>query len=391
MLKHIIWVAVAFFGLSYHTHAQTTPLGQDSSRRVITTAVQFLLISPDARSAAMGDVGAAITADANAVHWNPSKLAFVDDEWGVSVSFSPWLRNLVNDMSISYLSAYKRIDNRRTVAVSLRYFDMGQLQFTDAIGNIIQDFRPREVAFDGTYAFKLSDNLSLAGTARFIHSNLAGSISNGSVQGGGTKPGNTVAVDLSMYYNKPLNLNTMDAELAFGFNISNVGAKISYNNPEQQDYLPANLRLGSAFTLNFDKSNRLTTALDFNKLLVPTPPVLDDNGNVISGQEYDRSLISSVLGSFGDAPDGISEELQEVMIAFGAEYWYNDIFALRGGYYYENPDKGDRSYFTVGLGLRYQMFGFDFAYLIPNQQNHPLSDTLRFSLLLNLDKSGDEG
>lgn len=369
--------------------AQTAPglLGQDSSRRVITTAVQFLLISPDARSAAMGDVGAAISPDANAVHWNPSKLAFAEDEWGLSVSFSPWLRNLVNDMSISYLSAYKKIDKRRTVAVSLRYFDMGELQFTDAIGNTLQDFNPRELAIDGTYAFQLSEKMSLAGTARYIHSNLAGSISGGNIQGDGTKPGNTVAVDLSMFYRSPVNFNSFDGNLAFGVALSNIGAKISYNNPEQRDYLPANLRLGSALDLNFNQSSRLTLALDLNKLLVPTPPVLDADGNVVSGKEYDRSLISSVLGSFTDAPDGLGEELKEFMIAFGLEYWYNDIFALRGGYYYESPDKGDRNYFSMGLGLRYQMFGFDFAYLIPNQQNHPLSDTLRFSLLLNLAKN----
>ncbi len=385
-------VVAAVLALLQPAHAQTAPglLGQDSTRRVITTAVQFLLISPDARSAGMGDVGVAIDGDANATHWNPSKLAFAEDEWGVAVSFSPWLRNLVNDMSLSYLSAYKRLDKRRTLAASMRYFDMGSLQFTDAIGNPIQDFIPREFAIDGTYAFQLSEKMSMAGTARFIHSNLAGSISNGTVQGGGTRPGNTVAVDFSMFYKTPLSLGSTDADMAFGFNISNIGAKISYNNPEQRDYLPANLRLGTAFNARFNPRNRLTLALDFNKLLVPTPPILNADGTLRAGKEYDRSLLNSVFGSFTDAPDGLGEELQEVILSFGTEYWYNDIFAIRAGYYYESPNKGDRNYFSVGLGLRYQMFGFDFAYLVPNQQNHPLADTLRFTLLLKLDKSNPD-
>ncbi|MEM6297869.1 MAG: type IX secretion system outer membrane channel protein PorV [Bacteroidota bacterium] len=380
-----------FIGLSGVTYAQNpggTVLGQDSSRRVITTAVQFLLISPDARAAGMGDVGAATSADANATHWNPAKLVYAPDDFGVSVSFSPWLSNLVNDMSISYLSAYKKISDRQAVAASLRYFDMGSIQFTDQLGNTLQDYRPREFALDGTYSFKLSEKFSMAGTMRFIHSNLAGGISTGGIVQD-LKPGNTFAVDLSVYYKTPLNFNTMDADLSFGANISNVGAKISYTNPQQRDYIPANLRIGSAFDLKFNQANKLTFALDLNKMLVPTPPVLDENGNVIAGQEYDRSLLSSVFGSFTDAPDGFSEELKEFIIAFGAEYWYNDIIALRAGYYAEAEEKGDRNYFTLGLGLRYQMFGFDFAYLVPNQQNHPLSDTLRFSLLLKLNK-GDK-
>ncbi len=378
-------------GLSGATYAQNpggTVLGQDSSRRVITTAVQFLLISPDARAAGMGDVGAATAADANATHWNPAKLVYAPDDFGISVSFSPWLSNLVNDMSLSYLSAYKKISERQAVAASLRYFDMGSIQFTDQLGNTLQDYRPREFALDGTYSFKLSEKFSMAGTMRFIHSNLAGGISNGG-PAEDLKPGNTFAVDLSLYYKTPLNFNTMDADLSFGANISNIGAKISYTNPQQRDYIPANLRIGSAFDLKFNQANKLTFALDLNKMLVPTPPILDDDGNVIAGQKYDRSLLSSVFGSFADAPDGSSEELKEFIIAFGAEYWYNDIIALRAGYYAEAEEKGDRNYFTLGLGLRYQMFGFDFAYLVPNQQNHPLSDTLRFSLLLKLNK-GDK-
>lgn len=365
-----------FFLFSAQTVAQSQILS-DSSRRVIVPAVQFLLISPDSRGGGMGDTGAATSPDANSHHWNPSKLAFMTEDYGASISYTPWLGQLVNDMWIMYLSGYKKLSDRETIGMSLRYFSMGQLLFTNNTGQPLQEFNPNEFALDATYARQLSPNLSIAGSARFIYSNLAGNVSN-SVTQTDARPGTTVAVDLSTYYQKPLSFNSMEGEWALGANISNVGGKISYNNPEQRDFIPANLRIGTRFTGEFDEFNKLSLTLDANKLLVPTP--LPD------GSHNDKNLISSVMGSFGDAPDGVSEEIQEVMLAVGAEYWYNDIFALRGGYFYEHENKGNRKYFTVGVGLRYQVFAADFSYLIPTEQNNPLQNTMRFTLYFNFNK-----
>lgn len=390
--KNVFWAGLSlclFTALTTvsEASAQAVVGGQDTSRRVITTAVQFLTISPDARSAGMGDAGVAISSDANATHWNPSKLAFAEEDMGFSVSFSPWLQNLVNDMSLSYVSFYKRVSPIQTIGLSLRYFDMGDMQFTDNSGNILQDFNPREIAIDGTFAMALSRKFSIGGTARFIHSNLAGNFTNNQ-NNTAARPGTAAALDLSLYYKNKLNLQSVDADLAFGMNISNIGTKISYNDPEQQFFLPGNLRLGTALEMNFDEFNRLNVAFDINKLLVPTPPIRSagPNSPIVSGRDPNRSLIAGVLGSFSDAPDGMSEEIQEVIFALGAEYWYNNIFAVRGGYFHEHQNKGNRQYFTLGLGLRYQAFGIDFAYLIPRTPNHPLADTLRFTLVFNFNK-----
>lgn len=384
MTFRLIKYPILFLGLMFFVQTAQAQLGQDSTRNVITTAVPFLGISPDARAAGMGDVGVATSPDANASYWNVSKLAFTKQDWGLAVSFTPWLQKLVDDMSISYLSFYKHVSKRQTVGVSLRYFDMGQLQFTDNNGQILQDFNPRELALSGSFAMKLSEKLSIGGTARFIHSNLSGNVAGGSIVN--AKPGNTASVDLATYYKTKLNFNSMDANLSLGAVISNIGPRITYSNPTEKDFLPMNLRLGAAFDAQFDEYNKIVFALDFNKYLVPTPPIRDASGNIISGKDDDRNLIPAILGSFGDAPDGFSEELKEVILSVGVEYWYNNIFALRGGYFSEAEDKGDRKYFTLGLGIRYQAFGLDFAYVIPKKQNHPLSDTLRFSLLFNIGK-----
>lgn len=362
--------------------ASAQPIGQDSTgRRVITTAVPILLVGPDSRAAGMGDLGAATSPDANAAHWNPSKLAFIKNDWSFGVSYSPWLQRLVNDMWLGYVSGVKRISKTQTVGVSLRYFDMGSLQFTDARGEPLQDFNPREAMIDATFAQQLSTKLSIAGTFRFIHSNLAGNVTNGTPNTN-VKAANTGAVDVSMFYKSKLNFKSFKGDWALGANISNIGAPVTYNDAAQQDYLPANLRIGTAFNAEFDEFNKLTLAFDVSKLLVPTPENTASNGK-------NDPVLSSIFKSFGDAPDGFSEEVQEMIFAVGAEYWYADLIALRGGYFHENQNKGNRRYFTVGLGLRYQVFGFDFAYLIPNQQQHPLADTIRFSLLFNINK-GDK-
>ncbi len=371
--------------------AQTTPpniVGQNSEKRVITTAVPFLSITPDARAGAMGDVGVATSADANSVHWNPAKLVFIEHNIGFALSYSPWLSKIINDMSLSYLSGYYKISREQVVAVSMRYFDLGEIFFTNQ-NNIQQGrFNPRELAIDATYARKLTENLSVGVTARYVNSNLTGNFTSSTIE---ARPGNTAAVDISVYYTKAY----QNSNLSFGGNISNIGAKLTYSDEANKDFIPINLRLGTAYTVYLDPYNSLTFALDFNKLMVPTPPVYarDDNGAIIydqegnpvieRGKDPNRPLLSGMFGSFADAPDGFSEEMQEVMIAFGTEYWYNNTFAGRIGYFYESANKGNRKYLTIGVGFRYNVFGVDFAYLVPQQQENPLAETLRFTLLFN--------
>jgi len=368
--------------------------GQDPNRRVITTAVPFLNFAPDSRHSGMGDVGVATTPDANSAHWNSGKLAFIDQKMGFSLSYSPWLGKLVNDMSLSYLTGFFRIDENSAFGFDLRYFNMGDIQLTDGRGNELGEFNPRDIAIGGTYSRKLSQNLGLGISSRFIYSNLSGNIS--SVGGNESRPGIGVGVDVGLYYQKQIFAGSKDGSFSWGVNLSNIGPKITYNSAEDLDYIPTNFRLGTAYSVNLDPQNSITFALDFNKLLVPTPPIYltnedgtlatDANGNLIieAGKDPNRSLISGMFGSFTDAPDGFSEELQEVMISFGIEYSYSEKFALRTGYFYENPNKGGRRYFTVGLGFDLNKLGVDFSYLVPQTQNHPLAETLRFSLLYTI-------
>lgn len=382
-------------------------LGQDGNR-VITTGVPFLAITPDARSGALGDVGVAISPDANATHWNASKLAFLETDIGVAGSFTPWLSKVVSDMSISYLSGYKKLNQDQAVALSMRYFDLGDIQLTDQQGNLLQLVSPREFSISGTYAMKLGENFSAGLTGRFIHSNLFAGTTSGSGAGDG-QAGISAAADISAFYTKDAVIAGKQNNIAFGAVISNLGPKITYLDEDQADFLPTNLRLGTAFTTELDPFNKLTFALDINKLMVPTPPIYATNEDgsierqdpddpnsapvIASGEDPNRGLIAGWFGSFTDAPDGFSEELREFMVSAGVEYWYNDLFAVRGGYYYENVDKGDRQYFTAGLGLRYQVFGVDFAYLMPRGgagRNHPLQETLRVSLQFNLDQGIQE-
>lgn len=391
----ILLAAAAILTLS-HAHAQTIN-GADTSRRVITTAVPFLLIAPDARAAGMGDAGVATAPDANSIHWNVAKLAFIEDDIGFSFSYAPWLGNLIDDMSVSYLTGYKKITREQTIAFDLRYFDLGDIQLTDGRGNPVGEFNPREFTAGAAYSRMLTNKLSLGVAARFIHSNLSGNFIS---PGNDGKNGTSVAVDFGVYYTKDLMFAGQNSNLTFGANISNIGRKITYSNDDNNDFLPGNLRLGSALTTSLDPYNTLTFTVDFNKLLVPTPPVyelasdgsivIDPNGDpvIARGDDPNRSLLSGTFGSFFDAPDGFSEELQEISISTGLEYWYKDIFAARAGYFYEHANKGNRKYFTAGLGFRYQRFGIDFAYLLPQEQNHPLADTLRFTLQFNMDNGG---
>jgi len=368
------------------SNAQSAVLyGQDTTRRVITTAVPFVNFAPDSRASGMGDVGVATSADANSTHWNNGKLAFIEQDFGMSASYTPWLGKIVDDMSISYLSGFYKIDRQQAVAASLRYFDLGEIQLTNEIGASLGLENPREMAFDLTYSRKLTENIGMGVSGRYIWSNLSGSYSGISGQ-----TGKSVAVDLGFYYKKTILVSGRDTDVSFGANISNVGQKVTYSSDSNADFIPTNLRVGTAVKTNLDAYNSITFALDLNKLMVPTPPVRDVNGNITRGKDPDRNLISGVFGSFSDAPDGFSEELKEFTISAGMEYWYRDVFAARAGYFHETDKKGGRKYLTVGMGFRYQKFGVDFSYLIPPKQNHPLAETIRFSVLFNFDKGLDD-
>ncbi|MHA7130771.1 type IX secretion system outer membrane channel protein PorV [Algoriphagus namhaensis] len=396
LFKSKLSLLTGFSLVAFSSFAQNSTIisGQDPDRRVITTAVPFLNFAPDSRHSAMGDVGVATSPDANSAHWNSGKLAFVEDQMGFSLSYSPWLGKLVNDMSLSYLTGFFKIDENSAVGVDLRYFNMGDIQLTDGLGNELGEFNPRDIAIGGTYSRKLSQNFGLGISARFIHSNLSGNIS--SVGGSESRPGVSVGADVGLYYQKKIYSGTKDGTWSWGVNISNIGPKITYNSADDLDYIPTNLRVGTSYSINLDQFNNLTFSLDFNKLLVPTPPIYqtnedgtlatDEDGNLIiaAGKDPNRPLISGMFGSFADAPGGFSEELQEVMISFGVEYTYAEKFALRTGYFYENPSKGGRRYFTMGLGFDLKRIGFDFSYLVPQTQNHPLAETLRFSLLYTI-------
>lgn len=386
--KRVVLLLVAFvatLGVSKSFSQSATIQGQDTAQRVISTAVPFLGISPDARAAGMGDVGVATTADPNSIYWNAAKLTFAEDKIGVSLSYTPWLRKLVNDMSISFLSAYYQLDDKQAFAFGLRYFNLGSIQFTDDQGGIIRDFTPNELAATVTYSRKLSEKLGVAISGRYIHSNLSADLILSNQQE--TKAGNTAAADISVYYKNDITISGLESELAFGANISNIGAKISYTNRNERDFIPTNLRIGTALTTNIDEFNKFTLGLDINKLMVPTPPQVDSQGNIVSGTNpRDKTLLSGILGSFADAPGGFSEEIQEFIMAIGVEYWYNNLFAARMGYYNEHAQKGDRKYFTVGVGLRYKVFGFDAAYLLPQKQTNPLAETLRFTIMFKLGK-----
>jgi hypothetical protein len=364
-LKVSCFLAVLLF--PFFVFAQTSSSTNGSNAGAISTAVPFLTISPDSRSGALGDAGVALSPDANANYWNPSKLAFIEDDNEVSASYSPWLRNLVPDISLSYLSYAHKIDDRNSIGLSLRYFDIGSVQLTDGSGNSLGTFTPAEFSVDGSFARKFGENFSLGLTLRYIHSNLANGSATSPTEG--SKAGNAIAADASMYYKNPTQEFGTDALFAFGVDISNIGSKISYTTTGPSYYLPTNLRVGAANTWNFDADNQLTFTLDLNKLLVPTNP----NSTV--------SVPAGIFQSFSDA--GVSDEFKEIYYSTGFEYTYNKLFSLRAGYYYENPSFGGRQYVTLGFGLKYQDLGFDFSYIAANQQNSPLANTLRFTLLYN--------
>lgn len=357
---------------------------------VVTTAVPFLRISPDAKAGGMGDVGIATTPDANSSFWNLAKIPFAQSKTSISATYTPWLRDLgLNDVYLASLAGYYKLDDQQALATSLRYFSLGNIQFTDYAGNIDGEFRPREFAWDFGYSRKLSDKLSLGVALRYIYSNLAG----GGVSRGGVtyKAGNAVSGDLSLYHN---GVSETTGGWAWGVAITNLGSKISYTNDvNNKDYIPANLGIGISYTKVFDEVNKLQFAIDINKLLVPTPPLPTDESdpdrftkdsiNLANYRNY--GVMQSWFKSFSDG----GNEIKELMLGIGAEYSYNDQFMFRAGYFYEDKTKGNRKYFTLGAGVKYNVFGLNFSYLIPSGNGvnrNPLSNTLRFSLLFDLDK-----
>lgn len=393
-MKRVFIAVLIIITASTNIYAQQyTASGQDVN--VITTAVPFLIIAPDARSGGMGEAGVASEPDANSMHWNPAKYAFIDKKFGFALSYSPWLRKLVNDINLAYLSGYWKIDDRQAVAASLLYFSLGDITFTDEYGIDKGTYNPNEFSLDATYSRKFSEVISGAVAGRFIYSNLT---QGQYVQGVETSPGTSIAADVSVFYTKPVDLGNMDGDVNWGINISNIGTKISYSKTAtQKDFIPTNLRAGAGFKVNFDDYNSLMTMLDFNKLLVPTPPIyatdtngqqiIDDEGNpvIADGRNPNVSVVQGMIQSWYDAPGGFSEEMREWAIAFGIEYWYAKQFSVRGGFFYEDATKGNRKFFTVGAGLRYSVFGLDLSYLIPLEQQHPLENTLRFTLFFNFD------
>jgi hypothetical protein len=346
---------------------------------VPTSSVPFLNFTPDARSGALGEAGVALgDADANAIFWNPSKLIFAKQDKGASISYTPWLRNLIGDMYYTYLSGYSKLGKNSVIGGSLMYFDLGTVDFTTATGVAAGTFNSREYAITATYAQRLSQNFSLAVDLKYLNSNLASGGSNV-----GLKPGATAAADISAYYRTEYRDNASGKGIgwAFGGMISNLGGRINYGGLERY-FIPTNLRLGAGLTLYADRYNKFNFVVDFNKLMVPTP-------NVVNGVNLNanKNYFNSVFGSFADAPGGFAEELKEITISSGIEYWYNDQFAARVGYFNESNEKGGRKYVTTGLGLRLQQrFGVDFSYLIPIKQGNPLADTFRISLLINFNR-----
>lgn len=371
----------------------------------ITTAVPFLQITPDSRSGAIGDANVALSPDANSTYSNAAKLAFVEEDMEIALSYSPWLRALVNDMSLAYLSGYKRLSKLQTVGMSLRYFTLGNITFTDEVGTAVRDFKPNEFAIDGSFGQKFSDKLSGGIAIRFVNSNLTGGTN---VGGAESRPGRSLAADISVFYtNDKIKIGGKKSRLNLGANISNIGNKMRYTNSDKRDFIPTNLRLGTAITANFDEYNQLTWALDFNKLLVPTPPRYSPDGEtIIAGMNPDVGTAGGIIQSFHDAPGDVNnegnlvagsvfrEELREINIGSGFEYWYDQQFAFRTGYFYEHFSKGNRQFITLGAGLRYQVMTIDISYLISTTQQNPLANTLRFSLkfaLGNTNDSANEG
>lgn len=392
---------IALFFLIVCTLLTSNGYSQSSDEQVpnpITTAVPFLLIAPDARGGGMGNAGVTTTPDAFSIYWNPAKYAFIEKNFGFAIGYMPWLRGLVNDIGLASVAGFKKFGDKQAIGGSLRFFSMGNVQFTDDQGNNTIQVNPNEFAIDVTYARKFSKSISGAVAARYIYSNLIPA--QGAGQSFEAKPGQSVAADIALYYHKELEIKGLAGSwFDFGFDISNIGVKISYSSASiVRDFIPTNLRIGPSMTIDIDEFNRFSFGVDFNKLLVPTPPIylLDSNNQPVIGEDGkkvidkgmdpDVSVIQGMIQSWYDAPYGFPEEIDEINLTGWTEYWYNKLFAIRAGYFYESKYKGDRQFFTLGAGLRYSVFGLDFSYLIPVKSNNPLQNTMQFTLHFNFDQ-----
>lgn len=385
VIRCILTTILFVFSVAATSKAQSLTTGQEVRYNPISTAVPFLTITPDSRHGAMGDVGAATSTDANSQYLNPSKYAFAEDKFGFSISYIPWLRKLVSDINLAYLAGYLRLDNNQVIGSSLRYFSLGNILLTDQNGSSMANVKPNEFALDFSYSRKLSDHFSGGVALRYIHTDLSGGISQQTYSAG-----SAFATDVSFFYNKSWKGTDQAKSIAVGLNMSNIGSKISYNNGQTKEFLPANMRLGATFTNEFDEMNSLAFSLDLNKLLVPTPSsktVSDGNGGsiVLPDNSSNESVIGALFSSFSDAPGGLKEELQEITISTGLEYLLDKRFALRTGYFNEAQNKGNRKFFTVGAGVKMNFCSVDFSYLIATNQNNPLANTIRFTILFNAD------
>jgi len=374
MKKLSFVIAAAFLGV-FNGFAQNV-------YNPITTAAPFLLIVPDARGGGLADMGVATTADASSQHYNAAKYAFSPSEWQIGINYTPWLRNLTNDVSLTSLFISNRLSERSGWGASLTYFSLGSIDLTDDIGISLGSENPSEFAFDASYALKLNENFAMSVALRYIHSDLSLKIENSEIQ-----PINSFAVDIGGYYqSEEQNYGDFNGKWRGGFNISNIGPKVELVVGGTESFIPTNLKLGGGFDFILDDLNTITANIEFNKLLVPTPPIINnETGEIISGKDNDVGFVQGMFQSFYDAPRGFQEELEEVMWAFSAEYMYNKVFSIRAGYFHESENKGNRQFFTMGAGFKFRSTTLDMSYLInASDVNNPLESTLRFSLSINL-------
>ena len=379
-MKHLkILLAMVFAAVWSGANAQEKTDIFNPERNSVTSQT----IAPDARAAGMGDVGAATDPDVNSQYWNPAKYPFCISRAGVALNYTPWLRQLVNDMDLAYLAGYYRIGDYSAVSASLRYFSLGEVNMSEEVGGMT--ISPYEMSVDVAYSLMLSEKFSIAAAVRWIYSDITYDYTDD------TTPGSAFGADLALYYQDYIMLGERECQLGLGLNISNIGSKINFGSDENSEFIPTNMRLGASLMVPVDEYNRFTIAADANKMLVPTYPLQEDGESTEDYQQrvqkdyYDISSISGIFKSFGDAPGGFKEELQEIRWSVGAEYVYNDKFSLRAGYHHESENKGNRKYFTFGAGFRMSAFSLDCGYVWATAKSNPLDQTLRFTLAFDMD------
>ena len=379
-MKHLrILLAVLTAAVSLGANAQEKTDIFNPERNSVTSQT----IAPDARAAGMGDVGAATDPDVNSQYWNPAKYPFCISRAGVALNYTPWLRQLVNDMDLAYLAGYYRIGDYSAVSASLRYFSLGEVALTEDVGGMT--INPYEMSVDVAYSLMLSEKFSIAAAVRWIYSDLTSDYTDD------TTPGSAFGADIALYYQNYIMIGQRECQLGLGLNISNIGSKITFGGDDNSEFIPTNMRLGASLMVPIDEYNRFTIAADANKLLVPTYPLQEDGESTEDYQQrvqkdyYDISSISGIFKSFGDAPGGFKEELQEIRWSVGAEYVYNDKFSLRAGYHHESENKGNRKYFTFGAGFRMSAFSLDCGYVWATAKSNPRDQTLRFTLAFDMD------